>query len=151
MQTLKCIPAAARPPMPGTTPASGVVRASPARTAPASDAVGGQSGSDLITHHFFRVGCWTIGCWSFSSSVRLGRSVFYLGLDGVSPHQELIRLSRLFPHLCSLVSIRGLKIFFWKNEAKLCPSLLGFFKKQSQIEPKTNPKKALTNPLKPKK
>jgi hypothetical protein len=34
------------------------------------------------------------------------------------------------------------KKFFWKNEAKLCPSLLGFFKKQSQIEPKSNPHKA---------
>ena len=45
----------------------------------------------------------------------------------------------------------ALKYIFWKNEAKLCPSLLGFSKKQSQIEPKTNPKKAQTNPLKPKK
>jgi hypothetical protein len=32
--------------------------------------------------------------------------------------------------------------FFWKNEAKLGPSLLSFFKKQSQTEPKSNPNNA---------
>jgi hypothetical protein len=49
------------------------------------------------------------------------------------------------------------KIFFWKNEAKLCPSLLGFSKKQSQIEPKKGPneptetqKMTRTNPIEPK-
>ena len=54
----------------------------------------------------------------------------------------LISADRIFPNSCLLVSIRGLKFFFWKNEAKLGPSLLSFFKKQSQTEPKSNPNKA---------
>ena len=150
MHTLKCIAAAARPPTPpkfppagnlkltpdsrlpgnlmrpplGTTPASGVIR-----RAPASDRISAQSGSDSVIRleigNWSFSGCWTLGCWSFSL---------------LTCHSSLLWFSRIFPDLCSFVSICGLKKYFWKNEGKLCPSLLSFFTKQSQTEPKANPK-----------
>ena len=42
------------------------------------------------------------------------------------------------------------KKFFWKNEAKLCPSLLGFSEKQSQTEPKKSQISAVLRPIEPK-
>jgi hypothetical protein len=39
---------------------------------------------------------------------------------------------------------------FRKNEAKLCPSLLNFFKRQSQIEAKLNPNEPTDTQFEPK-
>jgi hypothetical protein len=57
------------------------------------------------------------------------------------PAREFAAKIRIFPRSVSIGCPSVVqKKFFWKNEAKLCPSLLDFLKKQSQTEPKSNPK-----------